>query len=189
MEPSAAPTTPGRAVLPWMDVLGQSAILNAIQNFLSCEMCYPDCYVCKRLEIVYSQEFARGLLMCCADLAGQDDHVGCCHQCGQLLPVQPRVHHRLANCRNYFRSLLETVHVLRKGMDISAVLKVRRAVRAFGQLFGRDQRRVYLNHMFLLERRCVVEDFDEPFDFDIDVFDIDETPWRLTTFSLANVLQ
>ena len=71
-------------------------------------------------------------------------------------------------------------------MEISAVLKVRRAVRAFGQLSGRDQRRVYLNHMFLLERRCVAEVFD-------DVFDMDETPspqpWRLTTFPLANVLQ
>ena len=65
--------------------------------------------------------------------------------------------------------LLEDVYRLRRFMHMAAVDKVRRTEEEWGQLRDECAHRVYLNHMFVLERRCILTD------------DLDDLPTDMTT--------
>ena len=127
---------------------------DAISDFLSCPLCFPNCYACKHLEIVHLQNLARGFLRCCAVIAGRDDGGGLCHWCGQLLPNPHVKFLRFEDRRGLHYRLVQNLIRLRTMMEMAAGLKVTRAEEQMGELSNQVARAIYLNHLFALERRC-----------------------------------
>jgi len=147
-----------------MNVLGESVFFILLKDVLSSDVCVPECYACKQLEIAYLREFARGLFRCCANLADRDYMGGVAGSAGSEFLFLRLLFTTSATAGIIF-TFLEDVYRLRRTMHIAAVSNVRRAERAFGQLPDEQAHSVYLNHMFVLERRCILM-YDHDLDAD-----------------------
>ena len=171
MQRSATMPISRRAVVPWIAVFGVPSLTDAISDFLSCPLCFPNCYACKHLEIVHLQNLACGFLRCCAVIAGRDDAGGLCRWCGQLLPDPDVKFLRFEDRRGLHYRLVQNLIRLRRDMEMAAGLKVTRAEEQMGELSNQVARAIYLNHLFALERRCPsMQDYLETDDEDSPTF-------------------
>ena len=148
-------------MVPWMAVFGMSSLLDHILEFLSSPLCHSDCYTCMHLELMYLQNVGKGVLRCCAVIAGRHDGGGFCRVCGQATDVAQITFQRLDHARGLHYRLVQNLLRIRRAIEYQAGLKVHRAEERMGAMSNEVARMIYLNELFALERRCPSQALDD----------------------------